>query len=233
MTTELFELLRRWFAVPDEVYLDLAEIDSAVREMGDPVMIAALAMRKLQALHLIATPGVRTTTDVVVVIVQDLDRALIQAPTMRLRLAAETADWDAALLELETGESEEAPASADAEDPEAQRFRMLHSSCMPPSRPWSGPPTARSVLRLVDRLDCLVGGAVLDRRVGRGRPGVGALVGLLEDLAGLLLGIVAPDRLLLRRQLGPLLDPVVAHRHCVTPITVAYPSPPCPSTTSR
>ena len=114
VTTELFELLRRWFAVPDEVYLDLSEIDSAVREMGDPVMIAALAMRKLQALHLIATPGVRTTTDVVVVIVQDLDRALIQAPVMRLRLAAETADWDAALLELETGESEEAPASADA-----------------------------------------------------------------------------------------------------------------------
>jgi hypothetical protein len=127
VTTELFELLRRWFAVPDEVELDLAEIDSAVREMGDPVMIAALAMRKLQALHLIATPGVRTTTDVVIVIVQDLDRALLQAPTMRLRLAAETADWDAALLELETGESEEAPASADAEDPEAQRFRMLHS----------------------------------------------------------------------------------------------------------
>ena len=127
VTTELFELLRRWFAVPDEVYLDLSEIDSAVREMGDPVMIAALAMRKLQALHLIATPGVRTTTDVVVVIVQDLDRALLQAPTMRLRLAAETADWDAALLELETGESEEAPASADAEDPEALRFRALHS----------------------------------------------------------------------------------------------------------
>jgi hypothetical protein len=127
VTTELFELLRRWFAVPDEVGLDLTEIDSAVREMGDPVMIAALAMRKLQALHLIATPGVRTTTDVVIVIVQDLDRALLQAPTMRLRLAAETADWDAALLELETGESEEAPASADAEDPEAQRFQMLHS----------------------------------------------------------------------------------------------------------
>jgi hypothetical protein len=126
VTTELFEILRRWFAVPDEVSLDLAEIDSAVREMGDPVMIAALAMRKLQALHLIATPGVRTTTDVVVVIVQDLDRALIQAPVMRLRLAAETADWDAALLELESGESEEAPASADAEDPEAQRFRLLH-----------------------------------------------------------------------------------------------------------
>ena len=126
VTTELFELLRRWFAVPDEVGLDLTEIDSAVREMGDPVMIAALAMRKLQALHLIATPGVRTTTDVVVVIVQDLDRALIQAPVMRLRLAAETTDWDAALLELEAGESDEPPVSADAEDPEAQRFRYLH-----------------------------------------------------------------------------------------------------------
>jgi len=127
VTIELFEMLRRWFAVPDEVTLDLTEIDSAVREMGDPVMIAALAMRKLQALHLIATPGVRTTTDVVIVIVQDLDRALLQAPVMRLRLAAETADWDAALVELEAGESEEAPASADAQDPEAQRFRMLHA----------------------------------------------------------------------------------------------------------
>jgi hypothetical protein len=113
--------------VPDEVELDLAEIDSAVREMGDPVMIAALAMRKLQALHLIATPGVRTTTDVVIVIVQDLDRALLQAPVMRLRLAAETTDWDAALAELEAGGSTEAPVSADAEDPEAQRFRMLHA----------------------------------------------------------------------------------------------------------
>jgi hypothetical protein len=127
VTTELFEILRRWFAVPDEVSLDLTEIDSAVREMGDPVMIAALAMRKLQALHLIATPGVRTTTDVVVTIVQDLDRALLQAPVMRLRLAAETTDWDAALAELESGGSAEAPASADAEDPEAQRFRMLHA----------------------------------------------------------------------------------------------------------
>src|SRR5205823_7545992 len=36
VTTELFELLRRWFAVPDEVMLDLTEIDSAVREMSDP-----------------------------------------------------------------------------------------------------------------------------------------------------------------------------------------------------
>ena len=127
VTAEMFAILRTWFDVPPRVTLDLVDVDSAVAELGDPVMIAALAMRKLQALNLLATPGVRTTTDVVIIIVQDLDRALIQAPTMRLKLAAETADWDAALLELETGESEEAPASADAEDPEAQRFRMLHS----------------------------------------------------------------------------------------------------------
>ena len=55
VTTQLFELLRRWFAVPDEVGLDLTEIDSAVREMGDPVMIAALAMRKL-ALDCVRVP---------------------------------------------------------------------------------------------------------------------------------------------------------------------------------
>ena len=126
VTTELFEILRRWFAVPDEVALDLAEIDSAVREMADPVMIAALAMRKLQALHLISTPGVATTTDVLVSIVQDLDRALIQAPTMRLRLAAETTDWDAALVELEADGVDAAPSSADADDPEERHFRVLH-----------------------------------------------------------------------------------------------------------
>jgi hypothetical protein len=129
VTAEMFEVMRRWFAVPDEVTLDLTEIDSAVREMGDPVMIAALAMRKLQALHLIATPGVPTTTDVLVTIVQDLDRALVQAPVMRLRLAAETTDWDAALLELEAGQTDpDAPVSADAEDHEAQRFRQMHQA---------------------------------------------------------------------------------------------------------
>ena len=97
VTEEMFSTLRRWFAVPDEVMLDLTDIDAVVREMGDPVMIAALAMRKLQALRLLALPGVRTTTDVVITVVQDLDRALVQAPVMRLRLAAETTDWRVAV----------------------------------------------------------------------------------------------------------------------------------------
>ena len=99
-------------------------------------MIAALAMRKLQALHLISTPGVRTTTDVVITIVQDLDRALVQAPVMRLRLEAETTDWDAALLRARgRGVGDEAPASTDADDPEAHDFRPSTASCTSPSRP--------------------------------------------------------------------------------------------------
>ena len=82
VTAELFATLRRWFDVPPTVSLDLKEVDSAVSELGDPQMVAALAMRKLQALNLLATPGVRTTTDVVVAIVNDLERAMVQAPNM-------------------------------------------------------------------------------------------------------------------------------------------------------
>ena len=129
VTDELFQTLRRWFDVPARPSLDLAHIDSAVAELGDPVMIAALAMRKLQALRLLSTPGVRTSTDVVITIVQDLDRALVQAPVMRLHHAAEATDWDAALADLvDTPGDDEAgaPTSADADDPQAIRFRELH-----------------------------------------------------------------------------------------------------------
>ena len=125
---ELFDTLRRWFDVPARVTLDLSEVDSAVAELGDPVMVAAMAMRKLQALHLLSTPGVRTTTDVVVAIVQDLQRALIQAPAMRLKLAAAATDWDAELASLDhpAGSARAAPVTADEADPEADRFRALH-----------------------------------------------------------------------------------------------------------
>lgn len=129
VTEELFETLQRWFDVPDHVALDLSSVDAAVREMGDPVMIAALAMRKLQALHLLSTPGVRTSTDVVVTIVQDLTRALLQAPGMRLRLAAARTDWDAALADLALGgdDAEPAPATADEPDAEIEHFELLHA----------------------------------------------------------------------------------------------------------
>lgn len=133
VTEELFETLKRWFSVPDRVPLDLSDIDAVVAEMSDPVMIAALAMRKLQALRLLATPGVRTATDVVVAIVGDLDRALVQAPVMRLRLRAATVDWDAAFAQLAADPvashpSLAAPLDADAADPEADRFRELHAA---------------------------------------------------------------------------------------------------------
>ncbi len=129
ITAEMFAILRTWFDVPPRVTLDLVDVDSAVAELGDPLMIAALAMRKLQALHLLATPGVRTTTDVVVTIVHDLDRALVQAPVMRLRLAAEVTDWDAELAWLEGEEAavDEAPVEATDSDPEAAHFRVLHA----------------------------------------------------------------------------------------------------------
>jgi hypothetical protein len=95
VTAELFETLRAWFDVPARVTFDLTDVDAAVRELGDPQMIGAFAMRKLQALRLLSTPGVTTTTDVVVNMVSDLDRALIQAPSMGLRRRAADADWDA------------------------------------------------------------------------------------------------------------------------------------------
>jgi hypothetical protein len=127
VSAEMFETLRRWFNVPERVTIGLDAIDSAVEELGEPVMIAAMAMRKLQALHLLATPGVRTSTDVVVAIIQDLERALIQAPAMRLRLAAETTDWDAALVELTAATEPGGPTDVDDEDDETARFRDLHT----------------------------------------------------------------------------------------------------------
>jgi hypothetical protein len=97
----LFRLLREWFDVPAHVMLDLRAVDSAVSELGDPQLVMAMAMRKLQALHLLTTPGVRTTTDVVLTVIQDLERALLQAPNMHLKKTAEATDWDAALVALD------------------------------------------------------------------------------------------------------------------------------------
>jgi len=133
VTEELFNTLQRWFDVPASATISLEHIDSAVTELGDPTMIAAMAMRKLQALRLLSQPGVRTSTDVVITIVQDLQRALVQAPVMRLRHAAAAADWDAALASLvdadgAMGERETAPLEPDDEDPEASRFRELHGA---------------------------------------------------------------------------------------------------------
>ena len=50
----LFDTLKNWFEIEPKVTIDLAEVDSAVIELSSPHMIIAMAMRKLQALHLIA-----------------------------------------------------------------------------------------------------------------------------------------------------------------------------------
>jgi hypothetical protein len=129
VTEQLFATLREWFDVPESVTVDLRAVDSAVAELGEPRMIMAMAMRKLQALHLLATPGVMTTTDVVVTIVQDLDRALVQAPNMHLKRQAASTDWDAALVELEAtgGEDEGSSHEPTDSDPEVAAFRLLHA----------------------------------------------------------------------------------------------------------
>ncbi|HEX2381263.1 MAG TPA: hypothetical protein VHI95_01395 [Acidimicrobiales bacterium] len=129
VTEDLFGILRRWFDVAATVSIDLTDIDSAVTELGDPEMIAALAMRKLQALRLLSTPGVRTTTDVVVAIVNDVDRALLQAPDLRLRRQVAGTDWDAALEQLSSGEHLPDPDDSTAResfDEEVALFRSLH-----------------------------------------------------------------------------------------------------------
>jgi hypothetical protein len=129
VTEEMFDILGAWFEVPETVSITLGDVDAAVTELGDPVMIAAMAMRKLQALRLLATPGVRTSTDVIVAIVQDLERALLQAPSMWMKRRAANADWDAALADLVTDGEEPATvgsAEADAADAEVAQFRELH-----------------------------------------------------------------------------------------------------------
>ena len=127
----LFSLLRRWFDVPHSVTLDLRTVDSAVAELGDPQLVMAMAMRKLQALHLLTTPGVRTTTDVVLTVIQDLERALLQAPGMHLKQSAAETDWDAEFKALggdaAPAPEEGGPAESEGDD-EIEVFRRHHTA---------------------------------------------------------------------------------------------------------
>jgi hypothetical protein len=125
----LFALLRDWFGVPDRVTLDLRAVDSAVAELADAQHAMAMAMRKLQSLHLVTTPGVRTTTDVVLTVIQDLERALSQAPVVHLRSEAAEADWDAELAAMgaEDLEGPELPEGDHTFD-EIDRFRRHHAA---------------------------------------------------------------------------------------------------------
>jgi hypothetical protein len=132
----LFDALRRWFGIGPAITLDLVAIDSAVREIHDVQFVMSLAMRKLQVFHSLAAPGTPTTTDMVITTVQDLERALQQAPRIRLRRLAAHTDWDAELAQLDAPldddpdpgtEGDEASDDADGlEDAEAREFRAAH-----------------------------------------------------------------------------------------------------------
>ena len=138
----LFETLQRWFEVPSRVTLELSSVTAANREIRDVHQVMALAMRRLQALHVVSGPRVITTTDVVLTIVQDLERPLRQAPRLRLRREAARTDWDAELAALEeqmSGEQlDEASDPVDVEmvaegesesllDEEVRRFTEAHN----------------------------------------------------------------------------------------------------------
>lgn len=125
----LFDVLREWFAVPPRVALDLVAIDSAVAELQDPTTAAAMTMRKLQALHVLTTPGVRTTTDVVLTLLQEIERSLLRAPSARLRSEMAGTDWDAELAALDERE-ERAMSPSERDEPfdDLEHFRRHHTA---------------------------------------------------------------------------------------------------------
>lgn len=125
-TVTLFTMLRHWFDIPRQVPLDLREIDSADRQLVEVQYVMAMAMRKLQAFHLLTAPQVATTTDVVLTIAQDLERTLQLAPQARLRRQAAATDWDAELSALHDGDLGEDSQPEELLDAESQRFREAH-----------------------------------------------------------------------------------------------------------
>lgn len=102
---ELFDRLRRWFEVGPQLKADLSSIDSpeVVTELRHPPLIAAFAMRRLQALHHLAQPGVQTTVDVVVHHIDGVLRALVEAPGLHLSKVGDGVDWDRAWETLDAG----------------------------------------------------------------------------------------------------------------------------------
>lgn len=102
---ELFTHLQKWFAVPQAVEFDLSAIDraSAIRSMSEPAMVAAFAMRKLQAIHLLAHPGVPTKPDVVLTLIDAVLRALVEAPAKHLDHRIANTNWDREWAVLDAG----------------------------------------------------------------------------------------------------------------------------------
>ncbi|MBV9161738.1 MAG: hypothetical protein JO309_05160 [Pseudonocardiales bacterium] len=75
-TAEAFKTLKEEFQVPDTYELMLHDIDAAEPFLRSTLDIAAITMRKIQALRWVTKPGVETANDVVVTLAADLLRAL-------------------------------------------------------------------------------------------------------------------------------------------------------------
>lgn len=75
-TSAAFTILKQEFQVPDTYELALQDVDAAEQRLTSTVDIAAITLRKVQALRWVAKPGVETTNDIVVALAADLLRAL-------------------------------------------------------------------------------------------------------------------------------------------------------------
>ena len=75
-TSAAFTILKAEFQVPDTYELALHDVDAAELCLTNTVDIAAITLRKVQALRWVAKPGVETTNDIVVALAADLLRAL-------------------------------------------------------------------------------------------------------------------------------------------------------------
>lgn len=75
---KLFAVLGREFDVGTTYELNLHDVDCARDVLRQKKDIAAIAMRKLQALRFVSAPGVGTRNDVVVCLCSDLHQALIE-----------------------------------------------------------------------------------------------------------------------------------------------------------
>jgi hypothetical protein len=75
-TPRAFRTLKEEFQVPDIYELALHDVDAAEPFLQSTLDIAAITMRKIQALRWVTKPGVETANDVVVTLAADLLRAL-------------------------------------------------------------------------------------------------------------------------------------------------------------
>jgi hypothetical protein len=75
-SAEAFLALKEEFDIPDTYELALGDVDAAEGALRKSVDIAAIAMRKIQAVRSVTKPGAEITNDVVVGLAADLFRAL-------------------------------------------------------------------------------------------------------------------------------------------------------------